>query len=570
MKGDGEFLVRAAPIGSGELLGKKDAFSDRVGVGEPSASPESRCEDGPPAIAWSQAESLAHAFGLPVALSLSRGSVAIDALDRMPADFARRNQVVPIEAGRSFFRFAISNPFDQKRIDAVRELVGVEIEPVLAPAAEIERAIAEFYDIECKSVGEEAGPGPAEYVEMGLGDVPKSEGLSEGGLSNLEDEPISELVRKLFTDALDRRASDIHLEPLGSFVRIRNRVDGVLHEVGRTSATQYSSIVARIKILSRLSIAERRRPQDGRLRQEYKGIPVDLRVSVIPTTHGESVVMRMHNDTGSNLGLSDLGFDRTSLDAWSRLTSRGDGLLLVTGPTGSGKSTTLYGVLNSLNVPGRKIVTVEDPVEYQMQGINQVPVRPEIGMTFARAMRALLRQAPNILMVGEIRDRETADLAANAGMSGHLVLSTLHTNDACGAITRLRDLGVKPFMISAGLKGVLAQRLVRRICPHCRIPHALSPTNPRVTEGLDHGRVSIRAFKGAGCDKCSGSGYSGRIGLFELLEIDPGIHESIHDGSTEAQLRARWRNRGGRTLREDGFAKVNEGLTTLEEVLSNT
>ncbi|MBP8257086.1 MAG: type II/IV secretion system protein [Opitutaceae bacterium] len=490
-------------------------------------------------------------------------------LERIPARLARELQVFPIELDRGVLRFAISDPSDAGRIDAVRQQAeDLEVEPCFAPAEEISRAIERYYDIGNYEVREDPGPG-AGWVRT---EEPSSARHTSAGwdrvLSPGSDEPITEMVRKLITDALGRRASDIHLEPLADTVRVRNRVDGILREVGGASKSHHASIVSRIKILSRLSIAERRRPQDGRLRLRDRGRDIDLRVSVVPTVHGESVVMRILDGAGARLQLADLGFDPGAEKNWRQLTTRSDGLLLVTGPTGSGKSTTLYSVLNSLNAPSRKIVTVEDPVECQIEGINQVAVHREIGMTFACAMRALLRQAPDILMVGEVRDRETADLAANAAMTGHLVLSTLHTHDACGAVTRLSDLGMKPFLIATALKGVLAQRLVRRICQSCRMQTEFSLQEQRLFERMDGVGGFVPSYKGRGCEACDGSGFSGRIGVFELLTISPRMQHAIHEGMTAVQMKSLWRSEGGRSLLEDGFEKVRAGLTTIGEVLN--
>ncbi len=518
------------------------------------------------------ARQLADEFGLAFLATLPREPVRSEVLARIPPGVARRYRVVPLDAGRSFLRFAIDNPLDPERLEAIRRVAGVELDPVISPADEIERAIELNYPVADEIVEEDAVPRVEVDKDLTTPAPSAPDTGFEQALSLSADEPIIHLVRKLIIDALQRRASDIHLEPTATAFRVRNRVDGLLREVAAPSRDLHPAIVSRVKILSRLSIAEKRRPQDGRLRFDGGSDPVDLRVSVIPTAHGESVVMRVLDDARARLGLAELGFDAQDRVVWERLTSRSAGMVLVTGPTGSGKTTTLYRALNALNTPIRKIVTVEDPVENQISGINQVAVHPEIGMTFARALRALLRQAPNVLMVGEIRDRETAELATNAGMTGHLVFSSLHTNDAWGAVTRLHDLGVKPFMVASALKGVLAQRLVRRICCRCRTPVVLSPSERRVIERRDPVNTlpDACAFRGAGCDHCEGSGYAGRIGLFELLVIDSGMHQALHRGSTVASLRSRWRCQGGRTLREDGLQKVRLGLTTLEEVFSST
>ncbi|MBP7143084.1 MAG: type II/IV secretion system protein [Opitutaceae bacterium] len=493
----------------------------------------------------------------------------LELLERIPARMARELQVFPFDLDQGVLKFAISDPRDDRRIGAVRQMFeGLEVEAYFAPDEEITRAIERFYVVHDDEVNEDPGPGVAGSPNQVVALDSQIGGRLDRVLSPGPDEPITEMVRKLITDALERRASDIHLEPLAGSVRVRNRVDGVLREVGGASKGHHLSIVSRIKILSRISIAERRRPQDGQMRVRNGGREIDLRVSVVPTVHGESVVMRVLDGTSAKRQLSDLGFDPTAEWNWRQLTSRPAGLILVTGPTGSGKSTTLYSVLNSLNAPGRKIVTVEDPVECRIEGINQVAVHREIGMSFACAMRALLRQAPDILMVGEVRDRETADLAVNAAMTGHLVLSTLHTNDACGAITRLSDLGVKPFMIATALRGVLAQRLVRKICHHCRVPVEFSQQERDAIARLGGADGLVHAYKGRRCEACEGSGFSGRTGLFELLTIGPQLQRAIHEGAPPRHLKSLWRSEGGRSLKEDGFEKVSAGLTTIGEVLA--
>lgn len=518
------------------------------------------------------ARRIAEEFGLAYVAELPETPLRREVLERIPAEFARRHRIIPLAHGKSWLRFAIDHPFDRERMEAIRAGVGVELDPVIGAFDEIDRAVALNYPSDDCVVNEDAGPlGKFErnLTDHGRGGIAAG---CEQGLSPAEDEPITELVRKLIADALQRRASDLHLEPMAGALRVRHRVDGILREVATLARELHPAAVSRVKILSGLSIGEKRRPQDGRLRFDRGGTAVDLRVSVVPTSHGESVVLRVLDDSRVRLGLAELGLEDADRAVWQQLTARSEGLLLVTGPTGSGKTTTLYSVLNRLNAPGRKLVTVEDPVESQIAGINQVAVRPEIGMTFARALRALLRQAPNVLMVGEIRDRETAELAANAGNTGHLVFSTLHTNDACGAVTRLLDLGLKPYMIAAALKGVLAQRLVRRICRHCRRPVTPAPAERRLIERLSTERESHRGviFRGAGCEHCAGTGYAGRIGLFEVLVLDSEMQAGLHGGTVAAALRDRWRARGGRTLREDGIDKVRRGLTTLEEVLSAT
>ncbi|MFZ4775340.1 MAG: GspE/PulE family protein, partial [Terrimicrobiaceae bacterium] len=379
------------------------------------------------------------------------------------------------------------------------------------------------------------------------------------------------MVSLLLVEAHQNRASDIHLEPLEAKFRVRFRIDGVLQEMPSPPKKLQSAMVSRIKIMSgSMSIAEKRLPQDGRIQIKLGEKSIDLRVSTIPTVHGESVVMRILDKTSLMLGLPDLGFlsdDQAKLEKQINLP---DGIILVTGPTGSGKTTTLYGCLNYMNKPDRKLITVEDPVEYQMSGINQVPVNASIGMTFPAALRSILRQAPNIIMIGEIRDMETASIATNASLTGHLVLSTLHTNDAPSAIARLVDIGIKPFLVSTSVRSVIAQRLVRRLCPKCKTPTELTEYERNMLH-LDEGMLSeAHIMKPNGCELCRGKGYKGRMGIFEMFLVDDEVRNMINNNASTIALRQRARELGMRTLREDGIRKVLAGMTTAEEVLTTT
>lgn len=375
------------------------------------------------------------------------------------------------------------------------------------------------------------------------------------------------LVETLISDAISRRASDIHLEPMAGEFRVRNRIDGEMVTIESRPRELHGAVISRVKILAQLSIAEKRVPQDGRIRWRKGASTIDLRVSCLPTSHGESIVVRILDGSSARLTLEELGLDADDRERWQRLYGKGEGMILVTGPTGSGKTTTLYSVLNVLNQTHRKIITVEDPVEYEFAGINQVAVHAQAGMTFARALRALLRQAPNVIMVGEIRDGETAGIAAHAALTGHLVLSTLHTNDACGAVTRLLDLGIKPFLVSASLRGVLAQRLVRRVCPGCIGWRTATAHEQRVLSQPGCAEPFSVAY-GRGCQRCRGTGFHGRVGLFELLVVDDDLRVLLSNPATQGAFRDAWKARGGRSLREDGLRKVRAGLTTLDEIES--
>ena len=483
---------------------------------------------------------LADRSRLPL-VDLRSTPVPAEALAALPREVAARALAVPLARSGTTLRAAVSDPFDFESIDAVGRAARLAVEPAVAPVEDIRWAIAHYYG--------RSGPAPAAEPA-----VPAAPAMAE------EEAPVIRFVEQLVRHAVDRRASDIHLEPLANRFRIRFRIDGVLHEIADPPRHLQLPVVSRLKLMAGMSIAEKRRPQDGRARFADAEWVLDLRVSAVPTIHGESMVVRVLQPDRLRLGLADLGLEPDDRRTVDRLLALTDGLVLVTGPTGSGKTTTLYACLQSLNQPDRKIITVEDPVEYQLAGVNQVPVRPEVGLTFAAALRALLRQAPNIVMVGEIRDRETAEIAIQAALTGHLVFSTLHTNDAVGAVTRLVDLGVPRFLVASALRAVLAQRLVRRVCPQCA-REAAPPAAGETTAGATFRR-------GEGCPACDRTGYRGCLGLFEVLVVDEGLQRLIDEGAGGGRLRDHARDRGMRTLREDGWRKARAGRTTIEEVLA--
>lgn len=481
--------------------------------------------------------------------------------------YARRFRAFPLEARRDHLRVAVADPLED--IDTLSHLVGKPIEPVLASEEDVDIAIDASYmsadDVATARLSRE------EHRAEDETDVRETGVEIETTLSSEDDAPIIRLVQVIISEAIELRASDIHLEPLETRFRLRFRVDGTLQEVPNPPPKHLQlPVVSRIKVMSKMSIAEKRLPQDGRIQVRVNENEYDLRVSTLPTSYGESVVMRILDKSSLMLGLSELGILTDDQSEYERLITMPDGMLLVTGPTGSGKTTTLYSCLNYINKSDRKIITVEDPIEYQMPGINQVPVKKEIGMTFAAALKAMLRQAPNIIMVGEIRDKETAEIAINASLTGHLVFSTLHTNDAPSAVTRLVDIGVKPYLVATSLKAALAQRLVRRICPACRQPY--TPTSREINAiGLEARNVKGATFmRGNGCPNCHEQGFKGRFGVFELFKIDEELERLIYTGGTTAQLRSVARQRGMRTMREDGMRKIMVGMTTIEEVLSVT
>ncbi|MCX6967048.1 MAG: ATPase, T2SS/T4P/T4SS family [Verrucomicrobia bacterium] len=484
-------------------------------------------------------------------VDLSQMAIAQDVIDIVPVDVARRYKVIPIANIEMGLMIATSDPLNFDTFDAVTHMIGRDVEWVCAAPDQIQAALQKYYGIE------ETAPG---------GDVEIGEGGGEEA-----DAPIIKLVTMLLLEAYKMRASDIHLEPLEKSFRVRFRVDGVLHEMQSPPKKLQHAIVSRLKIMTgSMSIAEKRLPQDGRIQVKIGKSQLDLRVSTIPTNHGESVVMRILDKTGLQLGLPQLGFLSDDQATFEQLLQLPDGILLVTGPTGSGKSTTLYACLNYINRPDRKIITVEDPVEYQMNGINQVQVNADVGMTFPAALRSMLRQAPNIIMIGEIRDMETASIAINASLTGHLVFSTLHTNDAPSAVARLVDIGVQRFLVSSAVRAIVAQRLVRRLCPKCKVPHELTDAELR---GLRLERSQLEnasVMRGVGCDSCRKLGYKGRLGIFEIFLIDDEVRHMINEGASTVELRRRARELGMRTLREDGVRKVLAGMTTAEEVISAT
>lgn len=486
-----------------------------------------------------------------------------EALKLVGKQMAEDNNVLPLQLDGNALLLVVGDPLNTDMVDELSRVLKVQINVQLAPPNEIKDAIVTAYD----NSGE---LGSAALQEIfGDGTTVSIPGNDEKNASE-EDAPIIRYVNLLITEAIRRKASDIHMEPLEKRFRVRYRIDGVLQEVENPPKRLQASIVARLKLMANVSLAEKRIPQDGRIQIEVASKAVDLRVSVLPTVYGESIVMRILDKEELKLGLPELGFFSDDQEVFMKIITGADGIFLVTGPTGSGKSTTLYSALNYINQPDRKIITVEDPVEYQMKGINQVQVRREVGMTFASALRSMLRQAPNIIMIGEIRDLETAEIAVNASLTGHMVFSTLHTNDAPGAIPRLVDMGVKPFLVSASLRGVLAQRLVRRICPECGAPYTPSEKE-LIAIGLTAGDLTEANFrKGPGCAKCHDTGYKGRRGVFELFMVNEEIQEMIYQNATLVDLRHKVRDLGMRTMREDGIRKVVAGITTVEEVLSTT
>jgi type IV pilus assembly protein PilB len=498
-------------------------------------------------------------------VNLNEYKLADDVIAAVPRHVAKRYRAVPVSKFGSAVRVAVSDPSDLDTLDALQRAISGEVEWCIASNEDIEAALNRYYGAADDSVGKMIQDITEGEVEVG---GPK--GSVEADTDTVEaDAPIIKLVNQIIVDAFKMRASDIHLEPLAKTFRVRYRIDGVLHEQKSPPKRLQASIISRLKIQANMSIAEKRVPQDGRIKAQVGGKDIDLRVSCLPTNHGESIVMRILDKEGLRLGLPELGFFADDQQTFERMIGLPDGILLVTGPTGSGKTTTLYSCLNFINRPDRKIITVEDPVEYILAGINQVQVSEIVGLSFALALRSMLRQAPNVIMLGEIRDIETASIAINASLTGHLVFSTLHTNDAPGAVTRLIDIGVKPFLVASSTRCLMAQRLVRKICKHCNEPY--QPTDSELKSlGLDAAAQGSANFKrGRGCGSCS-AGYRGRMGLFEVFVIDDEARKLIYEKVPSSVLRMRAREMGMRSLREDGARKVVAGLTTPEEVIRAT
>ena len=483
----------------------------------------------------------------------------------LTAEVARRYRAVPValtELGGVVV--AVDDPLNFDTLDGVQAVLGREVEFLCTTPDSMKAALMKYYGTADDAVASMEGMSGSIQIGGQSVDV-------EGVAGEVGDAPIIKLVTMMLVEAYNSRTSDIHVEPLEKRLRVRFRIDGVLHEMQNPPKKLQAAIVSRLKIMTgTMSIAEKRLPQDGRIQVKMGKKSLDLRVSTIPTAHGESVVMRILDKTSLSLGLPQLGFLSDDQEVFERLLRLPDGILLVTGPTGSGKTTTLYACLNYINKPDKKLITVEDPVEYQMSGINQVQVNADVGMTFPAALRAMLRQAPNIIMIGEIRDAETANIAINAALTGHLVFSTLHTNDAPSAIARLVDIGVQPFLVSSAVRAMIAQRLVRKICPNCKAPVELTPAE--VTSlGIDPAQLAAATvMHGTGCEKCKGLGAKGRMGIFEIFEVDDEVRTLVNTRATTVDLRKRAREMGMRTLREDGIRKVLSGMTTAEEVISAT
>jgi type IV pilus assembly protein PilB len=489
--------------------------------------------------------------------SLAKCIIPPEAIRALPSEFVKRHRVLPLEIRNGTLRVATAAPGNQRLIDDIRLLSGLEVEESPASATELLEKIAECYRVTVEQMLETLTPDQAASGE--------SKNLHD--IEVMANEPtVINLVNVIISTALRERASDIHIVPFEETLQLRYRIDGLLQEKPPPPKQLHAALISRIKIMADMNIAERFLPQDGHIQIHHRGIRVDIRVGTMPTIYGESMVLRLLEKNSRLLTPEELGLDAARAALMRRLVEKPHGLFLTTGPTGSGKTTTLYSILSGIYTPEKKILTIEDPVEYELAGVAQIPVRPNRGFTFATGLRSILRQDPDVVMVGEIRDSETAEIAIRAALTGHQVFSTLHTNDAAGAVTRLLDMGVEAFLISSSLEGVLAQRLVRKICPHCRAEKPVAPSVIEKLGALGAGTVEGRFHQGAGCEECRGTGYLGRIGIFELLSIGAELREMILQRRSSAQIKSA-AQRNMTTLFQDALQKAGAGVTSLEEVL---
>jgi len=532
-------------------------------------------------------EVLSRQYGVP-AVDLKDFAYDPSLLRLIPAETAAKYNVIPVGRSGNTLTLAMTDPTNVFAMDDIKFRTGLNVEPVVASETAIQAAVVQHYGSQSQPAKDNGGGGGKGFdvVNRALEDlnldmqddlqvVQSAEEIDAASLEKQSGEaPVIRLANALFLAAIQRGASDIHIEPYEKDLRVRFRIDGVLQSVMTPALKFRDPLVSRIKIMARLDIAEKRLPQDGRIKARFndhgQAREIDFRVSVLPTLFGEKVVLRLLDAKGLKLDMSQLGFDTEGLRRFDSAIRKPWGMVLVTGPTGSGKTNTLYSALGQLNQPGVNIMTAEDPVEFNLQGINQVQVKEQIGMTFAGALRSFLRQDPNIILVGEVRDAETAAIAVKAALTGHLVLSTLHTNDAPSSISRLVNMGIEPFLVGNSCNLVAAQRLVRKVCENCKEPHDIPP-NRLIEAGMAEDQLAnVRAMKGRGCDKCSGTGYKGRVGLFEIMEVSEAVRDLILQNPPVVELRDLAVKEGMSTLRQSGLAKVRDGVTSLEEVVRET
>lgn len=505
---------------------------------------------------------LAIHFQLPFA-NLGKHIIPQEIIDSVPKEVALEHKIVPVARKGRTLVIAMGDPLDFFTIDNLRFILSTEVDCALATPAAVEEALDDYYRLAGgydSVLGADAGSD--DDLEFGRGEF-------AGDESDANEAPVIKLVHMIIADALKASASDIHIEPMESELRVRYRIDGVCKVMESPPKKLQGPVISRLKIMARMDMAEKRRPQDGRIKIKIQGREIDLRVSIIPSVHGESVVMRILDKDAGLVDLEKLGFHESDLARFNRIIKRPNGIFLVTGPTGSGKTTTLYSALMDLNRPDVKIITAEHPIEYNLTGINQAEVKHEIGLDFSRILRAMMRQAPNIILVGEIRDRETADTAIQAALTGHLVFSTLHTNDAPSALTRLIDMGVKPFLVASAVLAIMGQRLIRVLCKECKEAYEPTETELRMV-GLSSSEIADQTlYRPVGCPKCS-NGYKGRCGIYELLEMSSELRDMTFNKTPSKDLRNKARSEGMVSLQEDAVRKLLSGITTIEEILRVT
>ena len=553
-RGDyGDILVKNQVISSEQLQESRDVMKNGGSLQEALLKLEYA---NPLQVAKAVAEFNHYEF-----IDLTDIEVPDEAIKLMTAGTARESNVVPISTDGQSVKLAVADPSDFGMIQKLSFIMNKEIVPVVASLEQIRELIDKVYpqdDVDNSAPLIDFSEIENEFAQADAGRAGDDTG--EGG--------VIKLVNKILSEGVELRASDIHIEPFATRVRIRYRVDGVLVEKENPPYRYLLPILSRLKIMAGIDISEKRRPQDGRIKTSLKGRDFDLRLSLLPTVYGQSAVMRILDRSNIKVNIRDLGLAEDDFARFQNLIKRPNGIFLVTGPTGSGKTTTLYSAINELNTTERKIITAEDPVEYYLPGINQCEVKHNIGLDFARIIRAMLRQAPNVILVGEIRDAETAKIAIEASLTGHLVFSTLHTNDAPSAITRLIDIGVQPFLVASSIIAVMAQRLVRRICPKCKEPYTPTPADIKAS-GLTAEQIGNGKFvRGKGCSNCNKTGYRGRQGIYEMLRLDGKLREMAFKGSSAQEMRRHAKSKGMRNLLDDGMLKVCKGMTTFEEVLS--
>jgi len=513
---------------------------------------------------------LSQELGIPP-INLSRYRIEPSVLKIIPQKTAKYYRILPLSRMGDTLMIAITDPLNIFITDDIKTLTGFKISPVLTTEKDIKEALSQYYGESATTAVERIVEGMKDDGDINVAEAAAREGAPDSSADLLrmtQEAPVVKISNLLLAQGVSLRASDILIEPLENGLRIRYRVDGILQE-GHNAPPKslHSAIISRFKVMAGLNIAERRLPQDGRFKVKLQDCEVDFRVSVLPSSRGEKVALRVLDRSQAMLDISSLGFDPGSLDEIKKAAARPHGMILICGPTGCGKTTTLYSILQHVNSPEKNIITVEDPVEYAIEGVNQVTSRPDIGLTFANALRSILRQDPNVIMIGEIRDFETVDIAIKAALTGHLVLSTLHTTTATGSVIRLVNMGCEPFLITSSLVLVGAQRLVRKICRNCIEPHALSK---EIADELKMGLDGKKFYRGRGCEKCFGTGYKGRVGLIEILTMSHKIKSLILEGAQEYLIREEARREGMKTIRENGLKLVFDGVTTIDEILRVT